>query len=64
MPIIATVKAVKAAMGLMASRIDLAAKTVAKAMRETNTSSVPIVKLLWLISQLTPFLSIIRAVLI
>ena len=57
MPITATVKAVRAATGLMACKIEEVAKKVTTVKRETKTSKVPIAKLLWLIfSVLTAFI--------
>ncbi len=56
MPIMATVKAVRAATGLMACKIEVAAKKVTTATRATKTSIVPIARFLWLIlSILTAF---------
>ena len=46
MPITATVKAVRAATGLMACIIEVVVKKVATTMRDTKTSTVPIAKLL------------------
>lgn len=47
---IATVMAVRAAMGLMACRMEVVVKNVTKAKNETKKSNVPIAILLWLTS--------------